>query len=134
MLNLNLHLWPGRIKPRMEPDDVSNWDLGDFGSTRPIGEPVWTYTQVLTPYVIHPGTKAIPAMDFVQFCVLIAVELDKNEWKKLCGNQTRVDETLVLAKLNTIENEKHKKIFISMFISQLKIIKDHLNESKTLYI
>lgn len=76
-------------------DDVLNQDFGDFGSTRSISEPVWKCTKVFTPYVIRPGTRVIPAMDVVLFCAFIAVDVDKNEWKKLLQKE-----------LNTIENGK----------------------------
>ena len=66
------------------------WDLGDFGSTRKIGAPFWSYTQVLNPYVFPQKASVIPAMDYVLLCVMVAVELKKDHWKQLCGKHKYV--------------------------------------------
>jgi hypothetical protein len=102
------------------------WDLGDFGSTRKIDDTIWTYTEVLNPYVIPPTATVIPAMDFVLLCVTIAIELKKDQWKRLCGQQQKVQEDLIIEKLNSIEDVGFKKEILELFKCSLKLVKEHL--------
>ena len=106
-------------------DNALNWDLGDFGSTRPIGDQVWSWTEVLTPYTLPPSAKVIPSMDFVQLCVMIAVELGegKESWKTgLCGSYQRVQEDLIRDRLLEIPMNQ----IILLFNKHMEIVKSHL--------
>ena len=102
-----------------------NWDLGDFGSTRAIGALVWSYTKVLNPYAIPHNASVIPAMDFVLLCVTIAIELKKDQWKNLCGQQQNVQEHLIIAELNSIENKVFRKEVVELFEHNVKIVREH---------
>jgi hypothetical protein len=102
------------------------WDLGDFGSTREIGAPVWSYTKVLNPYVIPANATVIPAMDYVLLCVVIAIESQKDQWKNLCGQQQNVQEHLIKERLNAIEDVHFKKEVVELFEENLKIVREHL--------
>jgi len=102
------------------------WDLGDFGSTREIGAPVWSYTKVLNPYVIPANATVIPAMDYVLLCVVIAIESQKDQWKNLCGQQQNVQEHLIKERLNAIEDVHFKKEVVELFEENLNIVREHL--------
>ena len=102
------------------------WDLGDFGSTRQIGAPIWSYTKVLTPYVIPTYATVIPAMDYVLLCVVIAIESQKDQWKKLCGQQQNVQEHLIIERLNSIEDINFKQEVVELFKENLSIVRKHL--------
>ena len=107
-------------------DENFNWDLGDFGSTRKVGTQVWSYTRVLNPYTIPANATVIPAMDYVLLCVMIAVELDKEQWKRLCGMQQNVQAHLITEKLNSIEDKKFKDEVVALFNENLQIVQTHL--------
>jgi hypothetical protein len=100
--------------------------LGDFGSTREIGAPVWSYTKVLNPYVIPANATVIPAMDYVLLCVVIAIESQKDQWKNLCGQQQNVQEHLIKERLNAIEDVHFKKEVVELFEENLNIVREHL--------
>ena len=108
-------------------DVDSTWNLGDFGSTREIGATLWSYTEVLNPYVIPSNATVIPAMDLVLLCVTIAIEMKKDKWKDLCGQQKRVQGPLVLDMLNTIENATFKNEVVALFERNFNIVLEHLN-------
>jgi hypothetical protein len=95
-------------------DEVGVWYLGDFGSARKIRDAVWSYTDVFTPFIIPSSATVIPAMDFVLLCVTIAVELDKKNWERLRGSEERVQEPLILQKLNPIQDDNFKKEVIEL--------------------
>ena len=107
-------------------DVDSTWDLGDFGSTREIGATVWSYTQVLNPYAIPPNSTVIPAMDYVLLCVTIAIEMKKDQWKDLCGQQQNIQGHLVLDMLNSLKDVAFKKEVVELFEHNLKIVRKHL--------
>ena len=102
------------------------WDLGDFGSTREIGAPVWSYTKVLNPYVIPANATVIPAMDYVLLCIVIAIELQKDQWKNLCGQQQNVQEHLIKERLNAIKDVHFKEEVVELFEENLKLVREHL--------
>ena len=64
-------------------DEELKWDLGDFGSTRKIGDTMWSYTEVFNPYVIPRTATVIPAMDFV-FLWWIMYFINQNSRKTWC--------------------------------------------------
>ena len=76
------------VKPdNLFVDEHSEWHLGDFGSSRELGSPIWTFSKRLTPYLMSPAATVIPAMDFVQLCVSVAVELNKKDWISMCDGE-----------------------------------------------
>lgn len=107
-------------------DDELGWNLGDFGSTRKIGHNVWSHTDVLTPFFLQSTATVIPAMDFVLLCVTIAVELDKDQWKKLCGGQYKVQAHRIKEKLGSIVDVDFKKEVVELFEDSLKTVEKHL--------
>jgi serine/threonine protein kinase len=109
-------------------DEDLNWDLGDFGSTRQIGAPIWSYTQVLTPYTIPAKATVIPAMDYVLLCVMIAVESKKEQWKQLCGKQQHVQAQLIMDRLQSIEDAQFKEEVVELFEQNLKLVREHLQK------
>jgi serine/threonine protein kinase len=109
-------------------DEDINWDLGDFGSTREIGAPVWSHTEPMNPYAIPAKATVIPAMDYVLLCVMIAVALKKDEWKHLCGAQQNVQENLIIDRLNSIKDVDFKKEVVELFEHNLKIVREHLQK------
>jgi serine/threonine protein kinase len=106
-------------------DDHSNWNLGDFGSARTVGSTIWSYTEVLNPYVIPKTATVIPQMDFVLLCVTIAIELKKDKWKLLCGKEQKVQAHLVMEKLNSLKDDVFKKEIVELFESSLKTVHKH---------
>jgi hypothetical protein len=106
-----------------------NWDLGDFGSTRKIGTQVWSYTKVLNPYAIPVKATQIPSMDYVLLCITIAVELKKDHWKDLCGQQQNVQERLILERLNSIQDVHFKREVVDLFEHNFKIVQEHFQNS-----
>ena len=107
-------------------DEELKWDLGDFGSTRKIGDTMWSYTEVFNPYVIPRTATVIPAMDFVLLCVTIAIELKKDQWKRLCGEKQKVQGHLIVETLNSIEDVEFKKEIVELFECSLKVVQEHL--------
>lgn len=110
-------------------NENSMWHLGDFGSTRKIGEAVWSFTDVFNPYDIPGSATAIPAMDFVLLCVTVAVELHKDTWKDMCGTKRKVEVKLVLDRLKSIEDVAFKNEVVELFESNVRIVEDHLKAS-----
>jgi serine/threonine protein kinase len=108
--------------------DDSLWDLGDFGSTREIGAPIWSYTEVFNPYAIPRNATVIPSMDYVLLCVMIAVEMNKDKWKNLCGQKQQIQAHLVLEKLETIEDDAFRTEIVNLFQDNLKIVHEHLKK------
>lgn len=104
------------------------WDLGDFGSTREIGAPVWSFTKVVNPYDIPSNATVIPAMDYVLLCVVIAIELQKDQWKLLCGQQQNVQEHLIMERLKSIKDVDFKKEVVELFEENMKIVREHLRK------
>ncbi|KAJ3117384.1 hypothetical protein HDU96_006909 [Phlyctochytrium bullatum] len=109
-------------------DCDAKWDLGDFGATRHIHSEVWECTEVMNPYQIEKNVRVIPAMDYVLLCVMIAVELKKEDWKQLCGTKQNVQEDLIRAKLNSIEDDNFKKDVVELFEHNLKLVREHLQQ------
>lgn len=73
-------------------DQGGNWFLGDFGSTRDIGEAVITTTPSFYPTNIC-GLPAHPKYDWFMLLVTILIELmpKKHEWaKKLCETEAKI--------------------------------------------
>lgn len=111
----------------LDPD--ARWDLGEFGSSKEIGATVGSYPEALTPYTLSPTATAIPAMDLVLLCVVIAVELDKKTREALCGSQSRVQERLILQKLNSIRDNNFNEEVVELFETNLKVVQEHLKEN-----
>ena len=74
----------------VDEDGICN--LGDFGSARAPGTSCWTFTDFLNPYqLVQLKTKVVPSIDFVCLCVMIAVEMDKENWKsRLCKRSREI--------------------------------------------
>lgn len=104
----------------------AGWNLGDFGSTKEIGEIVHSFTDVFNPYTLTHTATAIPAMDLVLLCVMIAVELDRKHWIKDLCRISNVQERLVAEKLNTIQDVDFKTEVLELFTNNLKIVQEHL--------
>eukprot|EP00842_Homolaphlyctis_polyrhiza_P000207 jgi/Hompol1/1187/HPOL_005531-RA len=95
--------------------DHLEWDLGDFGSARRIGENVISWTELINPYTIRKGMEAIAAMDMVQLCVLVAIELRKDQWStELAGYQQHVQGNLVRERLCEIKDEEFRSLVVEL--------------------
>ncbi len=108
-------------------DENLQWDLGDFGSARAIGVPMWSCTEVLNPYTIPANATVIPAMDYVLLCVMIAIEVSKNDWKHLCGQRQKVQVDLIRARLNSIQDDHFKEEVVALFDENLETVLRHLH-------
>lgn len=103
------------------------WDLGDFGSARQPGQLVWSFTEVLNPFRIPRNATVHPSFDYVQLCIMIAVELHKATWKvDLCGSEPYVQEGLVRARFDQIENSIFRNELIDLFEANIGIAKEHV--------
>ncbi len=122
-------------------------DLCDFGSTRRKGEPTFSRTAPLNPYVIPFRTPVIPSMDYVQLCVTVAVELQKDSADKLYKEFVvkpekgsfhpngytvyHVDEDLICQQLQQIQNEEFREIMLKTFTEHVNRVKQHLQKQKS---
>jgi Protein kinase domain len=112
-------------------DEPMKWDLGDFGSTRKIGDGVWTWTEVMNPFDIPKTAKVHASMDMVQLCVMIAIELDKDNWKsQLCGHKQRVQALLVRERLFNISDEEFKTEVLLVFDKELDSVEKALTAER----
>jgi serine/threonine protein kinase len=102
------------------------WDLGDFGSVRKCGEKVWSWSETLTPFKMSTNCTVIKEMDIVQLCVMVAVELDKANKDKLCGEAHHVQPSIILEKLCTIKNVTFKEEVVKLFKENLSIVLAHV--------
>jgi hypothetical protein len=109
-------------------DDKTVWFLGDFGSARKIESPIVSFTNVFNPYKLtHFKTKAIPSMDYVQLCVMIAVEISKERWNyRLCAEQPYVQPRLIYKSFSGIQNEDFLLQIAGMFQKHYDLVMDHL--------
>lgn len=109
-------------------DDETVWFLGDFGSTRKVETAAWSFTEVFNPYKLyHNKTKVIKSMDYVQLCVMIAVELNKEDWKvRLCGNNQRVQQELISNSLSKIDNGEFGQNVQKLFQEHYQLAMEHL--------
>ena len=114
-------------------DENGEWNLGDFGSTRPSFTKIWTYTDVLMPFVLKRNVTVIPSMDYVLLCVMIAVEMRKKtrDWKvTLCGDQQKVQIELIKKTLTEIENELFRRRIIEIFDEHFASVQAHLQQNQ----
>lgn len=98
-------------------DSSGTWFLGDFGSAVAIGQPIWTHTDVFMPKRVRAGTTAQPFMDEYLLCVMVAFESEcKQRWKeRLCGDQQRVQESLVALCLGSIPLPDLRELAVPLF-------------------
>lgn len=124
-------------------------DLCDFGSTRKEGEPTFSRTAPLNPYVIPSRTPVIQSMDYVQLCVTIAVELqkdsaaklykqfqvkpEKESWSTIAYTVYHVDEDLIRQRLEQIRNEEFRKMMLDVFKEHVNKVKQHLQKQKSAF-
>jgi hypothetical protein len=114
-------------------DESVRWDLGDFGSTRKIGESIWSFTEVLNPYKMPGSITVIPSMDMVLLCIMVAVEINKIDWKeRLCGRSQRVQQHLILECLQSIEDTVMKLETIALFTNHLQLVEQHIAARKVI--
>lgn len=122
-------------------------DLCDFGSARKEGKPTFSRTAPLNPYVIPLGTPVIPSMDYVQLCVTVAVELQKDSAAELYkdfvvkpGKESfsirghkvyHVDEDLICKQLQQIQNEEFREMMLKMYTEHVNKVKQHLQQQKS---
>jgi serine/threonine protein kinase len=122
-------------------------DLCDFGSARKVGKPTFSRTAPLNPYVIPLGTPVIPSMDYVQLCVTVAVELQKDSAAQLYkdfevkpGEESfsigghkvyHVDQDLICQRLQQIQNEEFREMLLNMYTEHLNKVKEHLQQQKS---
>ena len=111
--------------------NTGDWFLGDFGSTRKINSPCWTFTEALHPYkLVRFVSNSIPAMDFVSLCVMIAVQMEKTTWKDaLCGDEQTVQEGLIVSRLKTLENVDFRNDIVKTFEENFRLVVDHLERT-----
>ncbi|KAJ3110494.1 Serine/threonine-protein kinase Nek3 [Phlyctochytrium bullatum] len=111
-------------------DESGVWDLGDFGSARTPDEIVFSWTEMLTPYKIPRECKPIPSMDYVQLCVVVAVELNKLEWKnRLCGKEYTVQPDLIKKCLSEIKDGEFRKIMSDLFEEHYSTVIKHIQNT-----
>lgn len=104
------------------------WDLGDFGSVRRHGEQVLSWTPQFTPYEMPLSCNVVREMDIVQLCVMIAVELTKENWgKQLCGEGSSVQEGLVLEVLLSIKSQVFQDEIARLFRESMTVVKNHMS-------
>ncbi len=121
-------------------------DLCDFGSARQRDEPTFSLTAGFNPYVIPTKTPVIPSMDYVQLCVTIAIELQKDSVAKLSQEfvvepdvksfRTRytvkhVAEDLIRQRLQQIRKVEFRETMLSMFTEHVNKVKQHLQKQKS---
>jgi len=112
------------------------WDLGDFGSVRKNGEKVLSWTPLFTPYEMPMSCEVIEEMDMVQLCVMIAVELTKDNWgKQLCreesgGEGAHVQEHRVLEALMSIKSQSFRDEITQLFQKSMIVVKNHVIRAK----
>jgi hypothetical protein len=110
------------------------WDLGDFGSTRKIGQAIFSWTKLFTPYQMPSTCTAIKEMDFVQLCVMIAIELGKKTWKEdLCGPeplqagvQRFIQQNLVLTRLSSAQDGSFRDQVVQLFQDSMLVVSEHI--------
>jgi serine/threonine protein kinase len=111
------------------------WDLGDFGSTRKIDQPIFSWTHHFTPYSMPSTCKPIKEMDLVQLCVMIAIELGKQTWQEeLCGPelleagvQRFVQQDLVLKRLSSVKDSSFRGQLVQLFEASMLAVSKHIN-------
>jgi hypothetical protein len=111
------------------------WDLGDFGSTRQIGQPIFSWTKHFTPYQMPSTCTAIKEMDLVQLCVMIAIELGKQSWKEdLCGPelveagvQRFIQQDLVLKRLSSVKDSSFQGQVVQLFGDSMLVVSKHIH-------
>jgi hypothetical protein len=67
-------------------------------------------------------------MDFVLLCVTIAVELNKDQWKRLCGQKQFVQADLIIEQLKSINNVDFKLEAMELFENNFNIVQEHLQQ------
>ena len=110
-------------------DENCVWNLGDFGSTRGIGQKIWTFTEVFNPYSLNDYRTAVtPSMDFVLLCVMVAFELGKETWKKrLCGDHQQVQHDLILQCLRGIRDDGFCGKVVNLYNNHYEKVVQHLS-------
>ena len=66
-------------------------------------------------------------MDYVLLCVMIAIEVSKNDWKHLCGQRQNVQVDLIRARLNSIQDDHFKEEVVALFDENLETVLRHLH-------
>ncbi|GAQ87133.1 Protein kinase superfamily protein [Klebsormidium nitens] len=89
-------------------DADGRWFLGDFGSTVPVGAPVVSTTRWFTAFDLF-GSPAKEEYDWYMLAVMLAVELDKDDWRDrlIVGSHTppaKLVAALQVAKSPTLLN------------------------------
>jgi hypothetical protein len=110
---------------------LMDWDLCDFGSARGVNEQIWTFTKLFQPYDIPSKATVIPEMDLISLCVMIAVELKKDNWhERLCekGDESSVSLERVRSALSAIESAEFKEEVLALFDSCLENVQKHLKK------
>ena len=88
----------------------------------------WSYEKQFHPYTIPDGATVIPALDYVFWCVEIAIELHKDQWKLLYGLQKNVQVNRIINRLENIQNTHFKEDVRDLFKNNLTIVKEHLQD------
>jgi serine/threonine protein kinase len=110
----------GFVHMDIKPDNVfvdgdGNWDLGDFGSTRKVGNNLWSWSVLYNPYKLETRHLATPAMDMVLLCVLIAFERDKQDQSSLFDKTENVQTERVLSSLRKINDAGFRDELVDLF-------------------
>jgi hypothetical protein len=96
-------------------DGDGKWDLGDFGSTRRVGSNLWSWSVIFNPYKLETQHTAIPEMDMVLLCVLIAFERDKVDQSSLFSQTDKVKPELGVISLRKIHDFEFRDELLNLF-------------------
>jgi serine/threonine protein kinase len=97
----------GFVHMDIKPDNIvvdgdGNWGPGDFGST---GNNLWSWNVLFNPYKLETRHAAIPEMDMVLLCVLIAFERDKENQSSLFSQTDNGQRELVVISLCKVTSQ-----------------------------
>ena len=98
-------------------------------SVREIGQVIRAYTRYLVPFRIQKDTTAIPAIDIVLLCSLMAVEIDKKMWRYIRETtpEFEINEVYILRKFKSLKHKQLAKELTELYFCNMQLVNEHLN-------